>query len=143
MSEANDSESDPRFPSGAWTGYFLDRRMPGRHDMELTLTFRQGRMSGDGRDRVGSFSIAGHYDISDGTCSFVKQYQGAHAIDYRGFNEGKGIWGTWTFPGTNCSGGFHIWPVDWGNPSLDSLEEEADAPNRVDVVEPELAPVGK
>ena len=49
-------ESDPRFPSGKWVGFFLDKRMPGKHQMEIVLTFAAGRMTGDGRDRVGIVS---------------------------------------------------------------------------------------
>ena len=33
-------ETDPRFPSGPWTGFFLQKLLPGRHVMELRLTFR-------------------------------------------------------------------------------------------------------
>ncbi len=44
-------ESDPRFPSGKWAGFFTDKRMPGKHDMELTLNCAQGSMSGSARSR--------------------------------------------------------------------------------------------
>ena len=47
-------ETDPRFPSGPWTGFFLQRAIPGRHRMELRLTFHGGVMEGEGRDRVGA-----------------------------------------------------------------------------------------
>jgi hypothetical protein len=39
-------ETDPRFPSGPWTGYFLQKEIPGKHTMELRLTFRNGEMTG-------------------------------------------------------------------------------------------------
>ena len=39
---ASDLETDPRFPSGRWTGYFLQPAIPGKHVMELILTFRHG-----------------------------------------------------------------------------------------------------
>ena len=52
-----DLETDPRFPSGPWTGFFLQPLLPGRHLMELRLTFRHGAMSGDGRDWVGPFVV--------------------------------------------------------------------------------------
>jgi hypothetical protein len=36
----SDSASD-LFPSSLWTGFFLDRPVPGRHQMELRLTFAE------------------------------------------------------------------------------------------------------
>ena len=111
-SPAPELESDPRFPSGPWVGFFLDKRLPGRHQMDLSLTFQQGVIQGDGRDRVGEFLIRGKYDVADGRCHWCKRYIGAHDIYYDGFNEGKGIWGTWELliVFAQARGGFHIWP---------------------------------
>src|SRR2546423_682668 len=78
--------------------------------MELNLTFSQGAMSGDGRDDVGLFLINGKYDVQSRECYWTKTYMGAHDVYYRGFREGKGIWGTWEI-GIFARGGFHIWPV--------------------------------
>lgn len=147
MSQPNQTETDSRFPSGKWLGFFLDKRMPGRHDMELTLHFANGRMTGAGRDRVGAFTIDGAYDVKDGQCLWVKEYLNAHAITYRGFNEGKGIWGTWelVWSSLSFSGGFHIWPEGMADPTIPSLEEEADTPIEVDVPEEVhvLEPIGR
>src|SRR6476646_9065211 len=105
----SETETDPRFPSGKWVGFFIDRRLPGRHQMEMTLTFCAGRMHGAGRDRVGEFTFTGTYDLTDGKCFWGKKYKGAHTVIYRGFNEGKGIWGTWILKEIGTStGGFHI-----------------------------------
>ena len=41
-----------------------------------------------------------------------KAYIAGHDIYYRGFREGKGIWGLRELP--NESGGFHIWPLGEG-----------------------------
>jgi hypothetical protein len=137
-------EADPRFPSGKWVGFFLDRRLPGRHQMELLLTFASGRMSGEGRDRVGKFTIEGSYEVTDGKCRWVKRYVGKHAVHYTGFNEGKGIWGTWElrWDGATFSGGFHIWPEGMADPTQPRLAEEADIPLDLPVPErvPELVP---
>jgi hypothetical protein len=135
-------ESDPRFPSGKWVGFYLDRRMPGRHQMELTLNFADGQMSGDGQDRVGRFTVAGTYSTTDGKCNWVKQYLKAHALTYRGFNEGKGIWGTWEliWSGSVFTGGFHIWPDGTPDPTRPRLAEEADVPLGSPALEPELVP---
>lgn len=138
------AETDPRFPSGKWVGFFIDQRMPGRHQMEILLTFASGRMSGHGRDRVGKFSFEGAYDVTDGKCLWVKRYVGKHAVHYSGFNEGKGIWGTWELRWDQLiySGGFHIWPEGMADPTQPRLAQEADVPVE-DVVperEPELVP---
>ena len=143
MSIPTNVESDPRFPSGKWVGFFLDKRLPGKHQMELILTFAAGRLTGDGRDRVGSFTVHGTYDLTDGKCEWVEQYVKAHAITYRGFNEGKGIWGTWELrEGGVFSGGFHIWPEGMEDPTQRHLVEEVDLPIEPDVPDrmPELVP---
>jgi hypothetical protein len=125
-------ETDPRFPSGAWTGYFLQPLVPGRHLMELRLTFRQGTLTGEGRDQVGQFVVRGRYALVDGRCHWTKRYLGKHDVFYNGFNEGKGIWGTWDIPADADSfsqrGGFHIWPEGMHDPTQPELTEEADVP---------------
>jgi len=113
-------ETDPRFPSGPWLGYFLQRLILGRHKMELSLTFRGGSITGEGRDWVGSFSINGRYRVDDGECVWTKHYFGRHDVFYRGFNEGRGIWGGWEIPRQwrtlwlRLHNGFHIWPASLG-----------------------------
>ena len=128
-----DLESDPRFPSGPWTGFFLQKAIPGRHLMELKLQFLGGTMTGEGRDWVGSFMIRGRYEVVTGQCHWTKRYLGKHDVFYKGFNEGKGIWGVWEIPpsqnlGTKAQGGFHIWPEGMPDPTGDRLAEEADVP---------------
>src|SRR5260370_1037486 len=92
-----DLETDPRFPSGRWTGFFLQTQAPnpGKHQMELLLTFRQGTLTGEGRDWVGKFVIKGRYTTADGKCHWTKRYLGKHDVFYQGYNQCKGIWGTW------------------------------------------------
>ncbi len=132
MSKANPNqlETDSRFPSGPWTGYFLDERIPGRHLMELHLVFASGSMTGEGRDWVGKFAVRGRYTLDDGKCYWTKRYVGRHDVFYDGFNEGKGIWGTWelTCAGLTAKGGFHIWPEGMEDPTGRTLKEEADVP---------------
>ena len=134
-----DLETDPRFPSGRWTGFFLQSQgpHPGKHQMELLLTFRQGSMAGEGRDWVGKFVIKGRYATGDGKCHWSKRYLGKHDVFYQGYNEGKGIWGTWEIPpaqnmGMLFRGGFHIWPEGMADPSGNQLTEEADLPMHVE-----------
>lgn len=122
-------ETDPNFPSGPWTGFFIQcHAVPGKHRTDLRLTFENGVMTGDGRDMVGPFTIQGVYDIASGRCHWHKRYVGKHDIFYRGFNEGKGIWGTWELTGYKITGGFHIWPEGMADPSAERLSEEADVP---------------
>ena len=104
--------SDDLFPSGPWTGFY--NYQPGeRHRMDLHLTFAAGSMTGDGNDDVGRFSIRGRYDAASLECHWTKSYAGAHDVSYRGFREGKGIWGTWEITVLD-HGGFHIWPKQTG-----------------------------
>lgn len=142
-----DLETDPRFPSGPWVGFFLQPLIPGRHLMELRLTFRAGTITGEGRDWVGPFVVRGQYILTDGTCHWSKRYMGKHDVFYRGYNEGKGIWGVWEIPASEQSshqrGGFHIWPEGMRDPTDSHLTEEADPPAAVVVEElTELVPVG-
>jgi hypothetical protein len=107
-------EQDPRFPSGAWMGFFLQYWLPGRHTTNLHLTCRDGKLVGTGADWVGPYTIEGHYELSSGRCAWTKQYLGKHSVAYRGVNDGHGIWGVWEirqFGGLYIDrGGFHIWP---------------------------------
>jgi hypothetical protein len=80
----------------------------------MRLTWRDGQLTGKGRDRAGSFTIDGSYDASTGRCEWSKQYVGRHAVAYRGVNDGRGIWGVWELPQLGGlftdRGGFYIWP---------------------------------
>jgi hypothetical protein len=150
MSEtANPLETDPRFPSGRWVGFWIQKHCsPGRFETELLLTFAQGVLTGEGRDRVGEYTVRGHYSLADGRCHWTKSYLGRHDVFYEGFNEGKGIWGTWTIPVGDAShvelrGGFHIWPEGMLDPTGSRLFEEADPPivlEEIEVAEPVPAP---
>jgi hypothetical protein len=121
-------ETDPRFPSGRWTGFWLQRFYVGRQYMSLNLTFAGGIVRGGGFDRVGEFTMAGSYDLRTGNCTLVKTYVGAHALTYEGRNEGDGqwIWGVWRM--TIDRGGFHIWPAGEDDPTGRKLREQSKLP---------------
>ncbi|MCS6977567.1 MAG: hypothetical protein NZM31_11245 [Gemmatales bacterium] len=137
----SDEETDPRFPSGPWIGFWIQKQIPpGKHEMELHLRFRGGIMTGDGRDWVGKFTIRGSYDVKTGACRWVKQYVGKHGVQYNGYNEGKGIWGRWEIASERLHGGFCIWPEGFPDPTLQHLEEEADPPTEVFVESPSEEP---
>ena len=114
------------FPSGPWTGFYNYR--PGdRHRMDLHLTFANGNLSGDGVDDIGRFLIKGRYDTASRECYWTKTYVGAHDVFYRGFREGKGIWGTWEIT-IQLHGGFHIWPRQAAEGEVAAEEAEAEQP---------------
>ena len=73
--------------------------------MDLHLDFAGCCLRGDGNDDVGRFFIRGRYDSASRECHWTKTYPGSHDVFYRGFREGKGIWGTWEI-GIVAHGGF-------------------------------------
>lgn len=98
------------------------------------LSFSNGTMTGEGRDRIGRFLIRGFYSTGDGKCRWTKKYIGKHDVFYQGFNEGKGIWGTWEVPSPGSAGlrgGFHIWPEGMADPTAQALRAEAEPPAEV------------
>jgi pectate lyase-like protein len=108
-------EADPRFPSGPWTGFYLQHCRPGRRTTNLHLTVVGGRLTGEGADEVGPYTMDGQYDLATGRCEWIKQYVGKHSVSYRGMNDGHGIWGVWEIRVLggllNDRGGFHLWPA--------------------------------
>jgi len=105
-----DLETDPRFPSGPWTGFWLQKAAyPGRQPMTLSLTFALGKIYGSGTDLLGDFTLNGRYDATSGKVTLHKQYLNAHLVLYEGWGEGgKGIWGVWKI-GDSKKDGFHLW----------------------------------
>ena len=104
--------------------------------MDLVMTFAEHRVSGDGSDDIGQFVITGRFDETNGECYWTKAYIARHDVYYRGFREGKGIWGLWELPSE--SGGFHIWPLGQGTGKEDY--ESAEEPAPVEAVAVETLP---
>ena len=121
-------ETDPRFPSGEWKGFYLQRGAPGRQWMSLALEFCQGRIAGEGRDSVGEFVVRGAYDLKNGHCKLIKTYPASHDVLYAGSNEGVGkwLWGVWRIH--TESGGFHLWPKGEEDPTQDRTAAEKELP---------------
>lgn len=117
--------SDPDFRSGPWTGFYTYSGQPGRHRMDLSIAFANGRITGEGNDDIGAFVLAGSYDAKTRECYWTKSYVGAHDVFYKGFREGKGIWGTWEI-GNGPRGGFHIWPLGSGEDDGETESEETE-----------------
>ena len=101
--------------------------------MDLRLQFGEGVLTGEGNDDVGPFVVRGQYNATSLECSWKKTYVGQHAVDYRGFREGKGIWGTWRIS-PRSHGGFQIWPKQTG-----CGEEHAEAVKQEKPVEEKVA----
>jgi hypothetical protein len=122
-------EADPRFPSGPWTGFFLQYWLPGRHTTNLEMTAANGQLTSTGRDWVGPYTMDGTYDLATGRCEFTKQYLGKHRVQYRGVNNGHGIWGVWEIRALGGlirdKGGFHIWPEGSDAPEESDRTEQA------------------
>ncbi len=136
------SVSEDLFPSGPWTGFY-NYEPTDKHRMDLDLTFAEGKLTGDGNDDLGRFLIRGRYDASERECYWTKTYPGSHDVYYRGFREGKGIWGTWEI-GMRGHGGFHIWPKGMAEDEgqIESTEESApvEAIGQEEVMEEVVAP---
>jgi hypothetical protein len=119
--------SDSDFPSGPWTGFFSYSRLPGKWRTDVRFTFERGRITGEGNDSVGPFIIAGSYDAATKECCWTKTYVAAHDVFYRGFREGKGIWGTWEIQPI-ARGGFRLWPLGSDGAEDEEEYEEQDVP---------------
>ena len=93
----------------------------------MDLTFTNGNLSGSGSDDVGRFLMKGRYDESTSECYWTKTYIGAHDVFYRGYREGKGIWGRWEIQ-SRFHGGFHIWPKGAHEGDQDAVHEAESEP---------------
>jgi hypothetical protein len=109
-----------------------------RHRMQLHLTFTNGVMSGGGNDDIGPFLIKGRYDCQTAESHWTKTYLGSHDVFYRGFREGKGIWGIWEI-GILNHGGFHIWPKQAAD--SEAIIESESATEPVDAVATQISDV--
>jgi hypothetical protein len=131
----NQVETDERFPSGPWVGFWLQRGITGRQWMRgMQLRFADGRVDGLGSDCVGDFTLAGKYDLETGKVMLLKHYLEQHDVAYDGQNDadGKWVWGVWTMTHGD-RGGFHLWPKGEEDPTQRRLTTEADVPAEVEV----------
>lgn len=120
-------ETDERFVSGPWRGFYMQWGTRGKQ--ELSLTFFDGQIVGDGADPAGDFRVRGGYDAETGKVWMHKVYP-SHTVEYDGHAEpgkDKGIWGAWQirYGFTRDHGGFHIWPDARGEGDSRSLSREA------------------
>jgi hypothetical protein len=126
-SQSSPPETDPRFPSGPWSGFWIQTGI-GRQTMRLSLAFSDGKVKGFGTDIIGRFTFEGTYDLETGRCLMTKQYEAAHRVQYDGVNEGDGmwLWGVWRMQMDR--GGFHLWPESEEDPTRRRLKTEKELP---------------
>ena len=139
--DRSDAESgDPDFPSGPWTGFWLE---PARHRQDMNLAFANGVLRGRGSDGIGWFLIVGRYDPETRKVWWTKTYPGSHDVHYEGYREHQGIWGVWSvaaLAGTiTFRGGFRIWPRGHGEGDARSAHAEEGEPLAVVGPAPALA----
>jgi hypothetical protein len=80
--QSHRSQVITKFEGGAVEGKYY------QYDQGFDMFFdffslREGRVSGQGHDGIGPFTMAGNYD-NQGKVSFIKQYVGKHAVEYNG-----------------------------------------------------------
>lgn len=105
-------ETDPRFPSGPWRGYWDQSLVRGW--MDLQFTFAAGRISGWGHDALGDFVVSGRYDLSTGQVTFEKLIINRHLVNYQGECRAGMIAGRWSIPNDD-QGPFRVWPKALGD----------------------------
>lgn len=92
--------------SGTWSGYWIQGKIKGIMQIELSL--QAGQLRGSGSDRAGNFALSGTYDDDTGVVEFVKHYT-HYAVMYKGTWSGRMIRGKWSF-GVAPGGNFRMDP---------------------------------
>src|SRR5205807_5849650 len=77
------------FPSVPRTGFYNYGRIAQKHRMDLGLVFTDSTISGDGSNDIGRFFVTGHFDETNGECSWTKAYIGGHDVFYGGRDGGQ------------------------------------------------------
>merc|ERR1712072_231071 len=90
-----------------WSGRFWQGGQANEMWFNHMIMDQHGKISGNGSDAVGGFSLSGHCS-QNGHTEIHKQYHVAHAVIYRGQMDNNGwIRGNWDIPG-NCNGTFEL-----------------------------------
>ena len=89
--KVNKTESKRR-----WKGFYVHNGNKGEMKFKF-LKFKQGKITGEGKDPIGQFTINGNIKPS-GELQFVKQYVGMHSILYEGLRTYDIIRGNWSYP---------------------------------------------
>ena len=129
---------EDEFTSGPWTGFYTYANRE-RERMDLSLTFRDGIVTGEGTDPVAHFVLRGHYDAEFNEIYWTKTYPGRHAVFYKGCRDQRGIWGTWEIL-PRVKGGFHIWPKGQGEGLREAAEADVEVPVGEEVLQQPVQP---
>ena len=90
-----------------WSGWFENSGTQTEMVIDTMFIDFDMKIHGSGSDTVGSFTITGTWG-DDGAVNFVKQYEGAHAVNYTGkFSSETQITGTWDIP-DESNGNFEL-----------------------------------
>lgn len=92
-------------PAKGWFAQFGQKNSVNFDDFQCDVN---GNLTGCGSDPVGKFYLSGSMNKQN-WFTFVKQYYGAHAVEYRGRLRKGVMAGKWEIPG-NCDGTFNIMP---------------------------------
>lgn len=88
------SFSNPDIPV-RWTGKYLQNGQPVQMSIDRLSVDVTGRISGEGGDQVGGFSMNGQI-YPNGTFQMVKQYHGRHSVNYSGTVGNGTLSGQWS-----------------------------------------------
>ncbi|KAL5480085.1 hypothetical protein EMCRGX_G023707 [Ephydatia muelleri] len=89
-----------------WKGFYLYGGEKGEMTFK-SLKFTQGKITGEGEDVVGQFTINGDIQPS-GELQFVKQYVGQHSVLYKGLRTYDIIRGNWSIPECGSGDSFEL-----------------------------------
>lgn len=112
-------------PTGQWNGFYIESQISQRGWMHQYLEFAENKMTGEGTDRVGPWTLTGILDPDSQQASWVKSYVGKHDVNYSGKISDKGIVGVWDIRGVT-DGPFHIWPQHLTEFDRMYMQEELD-----------------
>ncbi|CAC5424568.1 unnamed protein product [Mytilus coruscus] len=80
VKNTKDTKSNGR--NGHWSGFYNQHNR--QHQFELDIAFLEEKVTGEGIDKIGKFTITGTLDVSSRSIEFSKQYTGAHSVEYSG-----------------------------------------------------------
>ena len=100
--ETHDMETQVKWVGRFWQGGSVTEMW-----FQHMIMDQNGKIQGNGSDDVGSFALSGQCSQM-GQVEIHKQYNGAHAVIYKGQMDNQGwIRGNWSIPG-NCDGTFEL-----------------------------------
>ena len=124
-------ETDPRFPSGLWKGFYVQNGRKIRTAVDLVFhrtAADGGHVCGKGSDPVGNFRFVGTYGLDTGKVTLRKHYLAQHMVAYEGVcvSSLPMLEGRWQLRADHLTGCWRLWPVDKDNEwELESVEVQS------------------